>query len=88
MTFIFLKLSKVKILSSTIVHTKNAALEWALYLQMRFQWNGEPSGVQSAWSKDLTSNIRLLEGIQQKESSCLESFKGKEKFEQRDEKGI
>jgi hypothetical protein len=48
-TCLFLKLSKVKIFPNDAVHTKNATLEKALILQMLFQGNGEPAGVQSRW---------------------------------------
>jgi hypothetical protein len=47
MMYLFLKLSKVKIFPKTAVLKKNMTLEGALALQMLFQGNGEPTGVQS-----------------------------------------
>jgi hypothetical protein len=41
MTFLFLKLSKVKIFPSAVIYTKNATLEGALTLHTLLQGNGE-----------------------------------------------
>jgi hypothetical protein len=43
----FLKLSKVKIFPNTVVYTKNTSLEGLLILQMLFQENDKPTGLQS-----------------------------------------
>jgi hypothetical protein len=47
MTFLFHKLSKVKIFPSAAVHAKNATLEGTLILQIFFQGKGEPSGMDN-----------------------------------------
>jgi hypothetical protein len=44
MTFLFLRLSKVKILPSAVVQTKKATLLGALFLQMLFQGKERPAG--------------------------------------------
>jgi hypothetical protein len=41
LTYLFLRLSKVKMVPNAIVYTKNDTLEWALFLQMLFQRNEE-----------------------------------------------
>jgi len=63
MTFIFLRLSEVKILLSAAIYTKNATLKEALSPNaLPRKWGANMSAL---YMMDLTSNIFLLEGIQQ-----------------------
>jgi hypothetical protein len=62
-TYLFLRLSKVRIFLSAANHTKNAALEGDLVLHTLFQGKLLPSILDKALKKPFTLKVPFLEGI-------------------------